>query len=238
MSVFCVQHLQNIPWAASVNISQTTGLLGQLIPATLHPGKTNKPSQISTFSTEPHTQGASANTESAEHYKESTADESKGFIFSGSAIGATYLPVFKNTPEQFGVIAFLLAFPQPNSLRAHCLRHGTRVSNHWISEQPWIMQELKFLQLPPFHLYETELMITAGKTLNQILAKVSPGNKKDLRQTWMETRVVPQFQHNCNSNGNRSFAHWCHEIQLLKTATKEDVSKAILPTWSYISFLT
>lgn len=30
---------------------------------------------------------------------------------------------------------------------------------------------------------ETELMITVGKTLNQILAKVSPGNKKDLSQT-------------------------------------------------------
>lgn len=74
-------------------------MLGQLIPATLHPGKTNKPRQILTFSTEPHTQGTSANTASVEHCKESTADEGKGSIFSGSAIGATYLPGFKNTPN-------------------------------------------------------------------------------------------------------------------------------------------
>lgn len=99
---------------ASVSISQTTGLLGQLIPDTFHPGKTNKPRQISTFSAEPYTQGASANTASVEHSKDSTADEGKGLSFSGSAIGATYLPVFKNTPEQFGVITFPLALSQPS----------------------------------------------------------------------------------------------------------------------------
>lgn len=226
-----MQHLQNIPWVASANSSQTTGLLGQLIPDTFHPGKTNKPRQISTFSTEPHTQGASANTANVEHSKEITADEGKGLIFSGSAIGATYLPVFKKTPEQSEVITVLLALPQPSPTDT------ASDIEKWISEQPWIMQELKFLQLPLFYPWETELMIIAGKTRNEIPAKVSPGNKMDPRQTWMETRVMPQFQHNCNSNGNRSFAHWYHEIQILKTATKEDVRKATLPTCSSVSFL-
>lgn len=82
----------------------------------------------------------------------------------------TYLLVFKNTLEEFGVSASLLLSLTAESnekhpLHGHRLRCGGRLSSRWLSGQLGDYTGPKCLQLPLFYPQQTELMITVGKIL-------------------------------------------------------------------------